>query len=257
MEFMASKWFLTNMEKVYNGITFFLATSLILLIGGSQFTEVEASSGVSSYYVNPGKVLDVPELNAAVGNSTLYKIFVPVHTESERTNFKNNSPAGIDVYSAVQIGDYYWMSKNLNYETGNSWCYDNNSSNCITHGRLYDWNTALVACPSGWHLPSISELSNLYLYLYNLYGGQVGTALKSPSLCSGCGASGFNGLYSGYYNTVSFYGKDAASYFWTATQYDSEWVNGLYYHSTYVGAYYGANGKIRKNNGASIRCVKN
>lgn len=30
-------------------------------------------------------------------------------------------------YHNVQIGNQCWMKENLNYETGNSWCYDNNA----------------------------------------------------------------------------------------------------------------------------------
>jgi uncharacterized protein (TIGR02145 family) len=45
-------------------------------------------------------------------------------------------------YRAVKIGGKPWMAQNLNYQTGNSWCYDGDNSNCEKYGRLYDWNTA-------------------------------------------------------------------------------------------------------------------
>lgn len=35
-----------------------------------------------------------------------------------------------------------WLAENLNYETPNSWCYDDDPANCETYGRLYSlWAT--------------------------------------------------------------------------------------------------------------------
>jgi len=54
------------------------------------------------------------------------------------------------------------MAENLNYipQTGNSWYYGT---------RLYDWETALTACPSGWHLPSRDEWNSLALAVGGSY----------------------------------------------------------------------------------------
>ena len=35
---------------------------------------------------------------------------------------------------------------NLNYEVEGSSCYNNDSTNCIKHGRLYTWEAAQQAC---------------------------------------------------------------------------------------------------------------
>ena len=60
-------------------------------------------------------------------------------------------------YRTTTIADQTWFAENLNYEIGNSWCYGNNNSRCGSFGRLYDWETANIACPDGWHLPSDEE----------------------------------------------------------------------------------------------------
>jgi uncharacterized protein (TIGR02145 family) len=66
-------------------------------------------------------------------------------------------------YLSAEIGGKRWMAQNLNYEPrpGNSWCYNNDVSNCNKYGRLYDWNTAKTICPSGWRLPSRKEWDDL------------------------------------------------------------------------------------------------
>jgi uncharacterized protein (TIGR02145 family) len=64
-------------------------------------------------------------------------------------------------YKFVEIGSLVWMAKNMNYEIGTSYCYDKDNYNCKKYGRLYDWNAAMKACPSGWHLPSHREWHDL------------------------------------------------------------------------------------------------
>jgi uncharacterized protein (TIGR02145 family) len=70
-------------------------------------------------------------------------------------------------YKIIVIGKQTWMAENLNYSG------DGNS----VYGRLYDWETAIIVCPVGWHLPSREEWTKLI----DEVGNNAGKKLKSTS----------------------------------------------------------------------------
>lgn len=81
------------------------------------------------------------------------------------------------VYKTIKIGNQVWMAENLNYKAENSYCYDDKDSYCDRYGRLYVWNSAVNACPEGWHLPTKAEWKTLFDFV----GGDdvAGEKLKS------------------------------------------------------------------------------
>jgi uncharacterized protein (TIGR02145 family) len=87
-------------------------------------------------------------------------IGLAVAAETEYGTFTDERDGKI--YRTVKMPDgKTWMAYNLNYKTGNSWCFLNDVSKCKRYGRLYDWNTAMKACPEGWRLPSRGDWNDL------------------------------------------------------------------------------------------------
>ena len=163
------------------------------------------------------------------------------------------------LYGYVKIGSQTWMAENLNYDTTASYCYDNNIENCEKYGRLYTWDAATQACPSGWHLPDSTEWNALQAHVaQNITGGadSIGYALKAKEGWGedkdGSNAFGFNALPAGYLIGGGFYAAEQMAAFWGAT--DSEdkgYARGLVMDNPGMLV-----GFSDKGNASSVRCVK-
>lgn len=162
-------------------------------------------------------------------------------------------------YNTVSIGGQCWMKENLNYETGNSWCYEDNPVICEYDGRLYDWQTAMGACPSGWHLPTYNDWD----VLVDQVGGSsiAGGKLKKVGILSwnapntdATNESGFTALGGGYKSGGSFFlTRRYNGLWWTSTEANALEAWGWYMTSSSAEA-----GKLqydKENRGFSVRCV--
>ena len=64
------------------------------------------------------------------------------------------------------FGSQWWMAENMNINIENgSWCFDDDPKKCEEFGSLYNWESALEACPLGWHLPTDDEWKQLEMSL--------------------------------------------------------------------------------------------
>ncbi len=159
-------------------------------------------------------------------------------------------------YDLVKIGNQTWFAENLNYQTIDSWCYDNASSNCDTFGRLYYWNSAMFACPQGFHLPSREEWNELIDTLggLSLAGDKMKSFIGWKSPNSNSNISGFSGLGSGSSFNNNFNDKNKETFFWSsfsAPGFTEKYCLRLRWNWSYAQDY-----SMNPNRGLCVRCLK-
>ena len=168
-------------------------------------------------------------------------------------------------YRTVTIGNQTWMAQNLNYETEDSYCYDDKPANCATYGRLYIWKATLNACPSGWHLPSRAEWQALVVTVDGSITEYTGSNIAAKKLMSASGWSrngngtddySFSALPAGHRLYDGDYGNERDNaYFWSSTESNSN-SDYAYYVDMSSGdddVFLTFEGKY---NGYSVRCIK-
>ena len=161
-----------------------------------------------------------------------------------------------NVYRVVSIGSQTWMAENLNFETEDSYCYQDSVENCARYGRYYKWSAALNACPGGWHLPTKEEYETL---IKNVDGDVAsGTALKSvdgwtratPALDT----YSFTGYPAGYRDGEEvFVAEGAGVFFWTDSEGDGNNAYGMLLQYDVGDAEIS---DFSKDYAFSVRCVK-
>ncbi len=161
-------------------------------------------------------------------------------------------------YNILKIGDVFWFAENLKYKPleGKFWAYDNNPFAVDVYGYLYDWQTAMKSCPSGWRLPDDKDWSDLeYLLLRN-----TGVAvLKSVnnwrnSSFPASNRSGFSAIPSGIRTESGYFvSQNSVSFWWTATEVNKTqaFYRNITSSNSELYRYYDS-----KKSGFSVRCVK-
>jgi len=172
---------------------------------------------------------------------------------------EKDKPAAVaKTYKKVTIGGQTWMAENLNYNIDGSKCYNNDPDNCVKYGRLYDWNTALKVCPSGWHLPNSDEWQKLV----DFTGGKetAGKKLKAKEgwLEKGNGTDefGFSALPGGYGGSNGNFDEVGYSgIWWSTSEYEND-SGSAYSQSMSRGGEYAYWINFTKSLLFSVRCVQ-
>jgi uncharacterized protein (TIGR02145 family) len=189
------------------------------------------------------------------------------------------------MYHGMLYNEKCWFKENLNAGTRitggttqsassvEKYCYNDLESNCEQYGGLYQWTAALQGggegsqgvCPSGWHIPTSAEMTNMITYIYGWYGyasnqnyapvfREAGTTHWSAN--NGTNLSEFTALGGGWwgYNdtwqVLTLWGQ-----FWTS----SPWTYGNGRFFAISSSSYNFSGPMGypPNYALSIRCVKN
>lgn len=162
---------------------------------------------------------------------------------------ENNDSTYAPVSDSVLIGNQWWLSENLRTITSASgenlngvYAYDNDENNVAEYGRLYTWESAMIACPNGWHLPSNAEWEEL---LANL-GSNPGDKLREG------GASGFEAKMGGRLSGDSYGYIGELGAFWTSTESGDHATQKLIVNNEPNVI----TDDTEKSGGLSVRCVK-
>jgi len=164
-------------------------------------------------------------------------------------------------YNTVKIGGKTWMAENLNYQpkAGDAQCYDYNNTNCNKYGKLYNWNTAMTACPAGWHLSTREEWNNLIALVGREKAGKRLKSKNGWDNNDGTDDYGFSALPGGFrFSDYSGYGYVGKWGFWWAATGGSGYGEESYKRIE-NGRDYVSNGFLGPGSlasAASVRCIQ-
>ena len=269
---------------------------------GSFTSSLTGLTANTTYYV---RAYATNNVGTAYGNEVSFTTTAIPTTQDGQPCPNTPTLSDIDgnTYNTVQIGQQCWMKENLRtthyanssaIEQGSStstttpyWYYPNNDANNMsTYGLLYNWVAVMNGasssynnpsgvqgiCPTGWHVPSDTEWTQLtnYVssqsqYVCGSTNTQIAKALagdtgwtSSNNICavgktpSNNNVTGFSALPAGlYYGSYDNLGKYAN--FWSATDYSS--TNAYYLYLSYAVAPV-TRGYNYKNHGYSVRCLR-
>lgn len=163
-------------------------------------------------------------------------------------------------YATVVINEQCWTKENLRYEpsSGTTLCYGGAAANCETYGRLYDFEAANLACPTGWRLPTKTEYEDLADYSgADMY--DAGAHFKAKSGWTGENGDDlleFTALPGGKCDEEQTCSKIGTSgYWWTST----EKTKNASHYALYLngdGSSFTAANIMDNDQYISVRCVK-
>ena len=187
-----------------------------------------------------------------------------------------------NIYTSVTIGTQVWMVENLkttkfndgtsipNVTDNTAWIrlttpgycwYNNDVANKTPYGALYNWyavNTGKL-CPTGWHVPSDAEWTELTDYLggESVAGGKLketGTIHWDSPNTGATNETGFTALPGGGHDVDGTFGYVGEIGIWcSATAYNTydAWGRFIGYSDSYLDRNH-----MGKEIGVSVRCLR-
>lgn len=117
-------------------------------------------------------------------------------------------------YKTVIIGNQTWMAENLEFDAEGSSCA---WSSCEKYGHIYNFESALIACPQGSHLPSKEEYEKLIKYVDSHNGNYpISNDLASLDKVR------YDYFSTDLFGFNAYRYKNAVGEFWTATETSEE-----------------------------------
>ena len=211
-------------------------------------------------------------------------------SEPEAFNCGDNLLIGSNSYPTVQIGTQCWTKTNMREvpagatdgttsritDKTNPYYYVNPSVDASVYGYYYNWEAAKLVCPSGWHLPSDAEWTQLSDYVSSqnehtcnginffiakAFASETGWLDNSAGECTPGDQSvkpnnttGFSAVPASYFNS-SFGNVGYIAHFWSSSQNESNpdyaYYRGVLSNYARLGRYYDT-----KSYGRSVRCLK-
>lgn len=234
---------------------------------GSFSSELSGLTAGETYYV---RAYATNNKGTGYGSTMVFQTLGSSYTDSRDNN----------VYLIVVIGNQLWMAENLKYlpsvvepTTGSQttpryYVYGYNGAtiseakatfNYNTYGVLYNWPAARAACPTGWHLPSVSEWTQLADFLggVSVAGGKLKESGTNHWWSPNEGATnetGFRALPGGLRGTNGVFGNTGRyGYWWSSTESSTTnaWIWSLAYENGILESFH-----MVKDPGFSVRCVR-
>jgi uncharacterized protein (TIGR02145 family) len=109
-------------------------------------------------------------LRSCVVSVVLITTFASLNTPVLRISAQARKADGAKYPSRRLADGKVWMTRNLDADTMQSYCYNDAERNCRGYGRLYTWEAARRACQQlgdEWRLPTDEE----WRQFAKLYGG--------------------------------------------------------------------------------------
>jgi uncharacterized protein (TIGR02145 family) len=243
-----------------------------LLAAGISITELMAA-GVSVAELFAAGVSVADLFNAGIGVGTLEQNGATVQELTDAGLIGTVADAGGNEYKWVKIGSQIWMAENLRYlpsvvgpsnesstdpryyvhgYDGTNIVDAKATANYINYGALYNWPAAMAGCPTGWHLPTNVEWTDLVNFLggSSVAGGKLKETGTTHWLAPNTGATnetGYMALPGGCrLNSLWSYLNDTGLW-WSSEHY---YFNMGYSNSTVGNSIYDVKA------GFSVRCVK-